>query len=77
MTSQIPDHFKTRDMCNKAVKEDPFSLMHVPDHFKTQDVCTEVVEKYPILLTCVPDHLKTQENVQSGCTQQAMAVICS
>ena len=31
----ISDHFKTKDMCNKAVDKDPCSLAEVPDHFKT------------------------------------------
>ena len=47
MTSQIPDHFKTQDMCNKAVKENPCSLEHVPDHFKTQEICNKAVEEDP------------------------------
>ena len=43
----IPDHFKTQDMCNKAVEEDPCSLINVPDHFKTQDMCNKAIEKDP------------------------------
>ena len=27
----VPDHFKTQDVCDKAVKDDPSSLQYVPD----------------------------------------------
>ena len=58
----ISDHFKTQEMCKKAVEKDPCSLMNVPDHFRTQDMCSiEVVEKYPFLLAGVPDQYKAQE----------------
>ena len=29
----IPDHFKTQEMCIRAVKEDPWQLKDVPDWF--------------------------------------------
>ena len=27
----IPDHFKTQEMCDKAVKDDPYSMQFVHD----------------------------------------------
>ena len=30
----IPDHFKTQDMCKKAVEKDSDMLKYVSDHFK-------------------------------------------
>ena len=39
----VPDHFKTPDMCSKAVRMNPWPLKYVPDHLKTQDMCDEVV----------------------------------
>ena len=44
MTSQILDHFKTQEMCNKAVEKDPCSLSEVPDNFKTEEMCNKAVE---------------------------------
>ena len=32
----MPDHFKTEEMCNEAVRDDSFSLQFVPDWFVTQ-----------------------------------------
>ena len=29
----VPDQYKTQEMRNKAVKEDPWLLMYVPDNF--------------------------------------------
>ena len=33
----IPDHFKTQEMGNKAVRMDPWLLQSVPDWFVTQE----------------------------------------
>ena len=32
----VPDHFKTQDMCDKTVRDDSFSLQFVPNWFVTQ-----------------------------------------
>ena len=31
----VADHFKTQEMCDKTVRDDPFSLIYVPDWFDT------------------------------------------
>ena len=36
MLEYVPDHFKTREMCNDAVIEDPYPLQFIPDWFVTQ-----------------------------------------
>ena len=33
----IPDHFKTQGTCDRAVRDDFFSLQFVPDWFVTQE----------------------------------------
>ena len=33
----VPNHFKTQDMCDDAVWGDPFSLQFVPDWFLAQE----------------------------------------
>ena len=38
-------HFKTKEMCNKAVEKDPCLLAEVPDHTKTEEMCEKVVEE--------------------------------
>ena len=73
----VPDHFKTQEMCEKAVwmHSDhekfrtpgglllpmPSILFFIPDHLKTQEMCNEADEKNPWGLDDVPDHFKTQE----------------
>ena len=34
--NSISNYFKTQKMCDKAVKDDPYSLFGVPDWFATQ-----------------------------------------
>ena len=38
---EIPGYFKTQEMCNKAVRMEPYSLEFVPDHLKAQEMCNE------------------------------------
>ena len=33
----IPDHLKTQEMCDEAVRTNSLSLVYVPDRFKTQE----------------------------------------
>ena len=37
MLCYIPDHLKTREMCDAAVREDPWLLKYVPNWFVTQE----------------------------------------
>ena len=39
----IPKHLKTQEMCNEAVRIEPYSLEVVSGHFKTQEMCNEAV----------------------------------
>ena len=36
MLEAVPDCFKTREVCDKAMRKSPSSLMYVPDWFVTQ-----------------------------------------
>ena len=36
MLDNVPDHFKTQEMCEKAVELDHLSLIYAPDWFVTQ-----------------------------------------
>ena len=56
----IPDHLKTQEMCNEAVRIKPLSLVYVLDYLKTQEMCLEVVQNKPCMLLFVPNHLITQ-----------------
>ena len=43
--SLAPDSLKTQDMCNEAVRTDPWLLYDVSDYLKTQEMCNEAIEK--------------------------------
>ena len=45
----VPDHFKTQEMCDKAVTFNPYTLRFVPDHFKAQEMCDAAVREDLIL----------------------------
>ena len=34
----VPDHLKTKNMCNHAVKKLPFITRHVPHRYKSQQM---------------------------------------
>ena len=42
----FPDQYKTQEMCDKAVSEDPFSLGYCPDKYITQKMCDEAVANF-------------------------------
>ena len=55
----VPDRFKTQELCNVAVHMEPDLLVYVRDHFKTQEMYKEAVRREPYTLRFIPDHLKT------------------
>ena len=57
----VLDGLKTEEICNEAVRREPYNLWHVPDHFRTQEMCNEAVEEDPYMLKFVPDPLMTQK----------------
>ena len=57
----LPDHLKTKGMCDKAVCRDPWLLFDVLDHFKSQEMCKRVIEENLQVLKYVPDQFKIQK----------------
>ena len=43
LLSYVPDHLKTQEMCEKAIKKRLQGLYYVPDHFKTNRMCEKAV----------------------------------
>ena len=66
---EVSNHLKTKEMCDEAVRMEPYSLEFVPDRLKTEDMCIEAVRRKPYTLRLVPDHLKTQ-----GTCEKAVAL---
>ena len=56
----VPDHFKTKRMCERAVEDEPETLEYVPNHLKTEEMCKEAMRNNPYMLRYVADHFKTQ-----------------
>ena len=40
----IPDWYKTQEICDRVVSEDPFLIVYFPDKYKTQRMCDEAVD---------------------------------
>ena len=55
----VPNEFKTLDMCLIAIKKNGLALEHVPVEFLTETVCKLAVKQNPMALEFVPDGLKT------------------
>ena len=72
----VPDHFKTQEMCNKAVNIKSLLLVHVPGSFKTQEMCIKVVEADPLSLVNVLDRLKTREMCDAAVKDDAFSLVC-
>ena len=47
MLEHVPDQFKTKEMCEKAMGERCWVLRFVPDHFVTQEMCNRAMQRHP------------------------------
>ena len=45
MLQNVPDEYKTQEMCNDAVLKDPRMLKYVPNRYKTVEMCNKAVAK--------------------------------
>ena len=61
MSLLVSDHFKTQEMCNEAMGNNPYMLRYVPDHFKTEEMGDDAAEASPQQLKYVPDQHKMQK----------------
>ena len=53
MLRNIPDHLKSQEMCDTAVRMDPGTINFITSY--------GVLLRIPSVLLFIPDHLKTQE----------------
>ena len=51
----FPDHFKTKEMCVKALEIGPWFLKYIPDQYNTKGMCEKAVENESENLEFVPD----------------------
>ena len=54
----VPDDLKTQEMCNEAVRIDPWPLYDVSDNLKSQEICNEAIEKASWLVFDVSDRFR-------------------
>ena len=43
MLKLVPDHLKTKQMCNYAVKKLPFVIRYIPDQYKTKKISNRAI----------------------------------
>ena len=60
----VPDHFKTEEMCNRAVYDCPWMLGEVSDHLKTREICNEAVGRHLCLLEHISDWFITRQEIK-------------
>ena len=59
--SMCSDHFKTQEVCDKAVRNIPYKLLFVPDCLKMQEMCNEIVYTILKAFSGIPDRFKTED----------------
>ena len=58
---EIPNHLKTQEMCDEALRINPLSLAYFPGHLITQEMCNETMRAMPNAFHRIPDRFKSQE----------------
>ena len=51
----VPDQYKTHEMCDKVVSEEPFMLKYCLDRYKTQEMHNKTVDACLLALKFVPN----------------------
>ena len=55
----VPNEFKTLNLCLMAIKANGLALEYIPIQFQTETICKLAVKQNPMALEFVPDGLKT------------------
>ena len=51
----IPDYYKTQEMYDRFISDDPFSLRYIPEKYETQQMFDETVDDFLPTLNFVFD----------------------
>ena len=51
----IPDRYKTQEISDRAVSEDPFLITYCLNKYITQKMCDEAVDDFLATLKLIPD----------------------
>lgn len=57
----IPDKFKTKELCESALKQDGYYLKLIPDEKKTVDLCKLAIENSPYAIPFILDEMKGEK----------------
>ena len=60
----IPNRYKTQEMCDRVISEDPFMLVYCPDKYKIQKMCDEAVDDCLAALKFIPDWFVTRKMIK-------------
>ena len=66
----VPDYFRTKELCEVAVKDWAYALESVPEKYKTEELCELAVNTYGCgqSLEFVPEDLRTKELCEMAVT---------
>ena len=60
----VPDRYKTQEMCDQAVSNDPFTLTHYLHIYKTQEMCHKAVDDFKPALKFIPNWFVNSDIVE-------------
>ena len=60
----IPDWYKTQEMYDRAVSENPFLIVYCPGKYKTQRMCDKAVDDSLVALKLIPDCFVTSKIIK-------------
>ena len=50
-----PSHYKTHEVCDRVVSEDPFLIAYCPDKYITQRMCDKAIDDSLATLEFIPN----------------------
>ena len=62
--NSIPSQYKTYEMCDRVVFEDPFTIVYCPDKYKTQKMLDKGVDDSVAALKCIPNGFVTGKMIK-------------
>ena len=63
LLENVPDCLLTQEMCDIAVRMEPWSLRIIIDHLKSQEMYDESVARHPYTLEDVPDWFVREQQI--------------
>ncbi len=74
LLKDIPEHMKTKGICELAVSKRGLSLQFVPEHMKTEEMCKLAIAENGLALEDVPENLKTEKLCEKAVAKTGVAL---